>query len=72
MPYKYDMEWEGRPSQSDMEKIEVEEKYKNAGACPKCKGWGVQFYTIYVYDENGDPDKDVGEEPCEHCEGRGR
>lgn len=72
MPDKYDMEWEGRPSESDFQKIEVEDKYKNAGSCPKCKGWGVQLYTVYIHDENGDPVKDVAEEPCEHCEGRGK
>ena len=51
MPDKYDMEWEGRPSESDFQKIEVEDKYKNAGSCPKCKGWGVQLYTVYIHTE---------------------
>lgn len=63
MPDKYDMEWEGRPSEEELKMPEVNPH------CTRCKGEGVVLYQYFVYDENGDPQKDVGEEPCPKCEG---
>ena len=63
MPDKHDMELDARPSQEEYNIPEVNSH------CTRCKGSGVVLYQYYIYDEYGDPQSDIGEEPCPKCEG---
>jgi hypothetical protein len=62
MPDKYDMEWEGRPTQKEINIPEVNPH------CTECKGEGVILYETFGYDFEGNVAQDVHEEPCPKCE----
>tara|TARA_R110002020_G_scaffold311688_1_gene527270 strand:+ start:370 stop:573 length:204 start_codon:yes stop_codon:yes gene_type:complete len=67
MPDKDDMELDARPSAKDLI-INIAEVNPN---CKECNGHGVMFYTYWKYDLMGEKVQDVGEEPCNKCDGRG-